>query len=95
VVTNSFDKEKDDLTALQKMAAISKTFANNSAYQDILKSKMLRILNLSAEEITKIMDEEDRLKEMGQEGSVEDLASVKQVISNNQDLQLDQQGQNL
>ncbi len=95
VVTNSFDKEKDDLTALQKMAAISKTFANNSAYQDILKSKMLRILNLSSEEVTKIMDEEDRLKERGQEGAVEDLASVKQVVSSNQALQLDQQGQNL
>lgn len=94
-VSNSFDKEKDDLQMLQKMTAVSGTFANNPAFQQIMKNKALGILNLTAEEVERINNAEKMLEEQGQGGNIVDTKSLKEVVMNNPNLQLDQRGENL
>lgn len=95
VVSNSFDKEKDDITTVQKMVGVASVFQNNQAFQTIMKDKALDVLDLTAEQRERILNEEKLLEEQGQGGNIANMQSMKEVVMNNPDLQLDQKGENL
>jgi len=62
-VVSAFEQEKDAITSIQRLTVAKKLFAGNSTFDKIIKNKMLDILNLTQDEMSQVMDEDQNIKD--------------------------------
>ncbi len=79
-VRSSSEQEEDKIKSIQRFQFVLQQFPNNSALKRIAQKRMLEVVDLTAEEIREITEEEKRVEEMmlKQQQMEQQLAAAQQ-----------------